>query len=61
MFTGNTTVISLPSDWMVYGELGRTSTSCQAQDCTLVSPLTVALFAGLDSNNVNTTNTGAAY
>ncbi|XP_063233748.1 3'-5' RNA helicase YTHDC2-like isoform X2 [Bacillus rossius redtenbacheri] len=39
-------VEGLPSDWLVYEEMSRTGRLCHARCCTLVTPLTVALFAG---------------
>ncbi|XP_064474712.1 3'-5' RNA helicase YTHDC2-like isoform X2 [Ornithodoros turicata] len=40
------TVAALPSDWLIYGEMTRVGPAAYAHVCTLVSPLTVALFAG---------------
>ncbi|XP_013779316.1 probable ATP-dependent RNA helicase YTHDC2 isoform X2 [Limulus polyphemus] len=40
------TVSSLPSDWLVYEEMTRTGHLAYARCVTLVSPITVALFAG---------------
>ncbi|KAH9370374.1 hypothetical protein HPB48_006708 [Haemaphysalis longicornis] len=40
------TVSSLPTDWVIYGELARAGPTAFAHLCTLVSPITVALFAG---------------
>lgn len=39
-------VSSLPCDWLIYEEMTRTGHIAQAECCTLVSPITVALFAG---------------
>ncbi|XP_050044993.2 3'-5' RNA helicase YTHDC2-like [Dermacentor andersoni] len=39
-------VASLPTDWLIYGELARAGPTAFANMCTLVSPVTVALFAG---------------
>lgn len=39
-------VASLPTDWLIYGELARAGPTAFASMCTLVSPVTVALFAG---------------
>lgn len=39
-------VASLPTDWLLYGELARAGPTAYAHMCTLVSPVTVALFAG---------------
>lgn len=47
---GNTnraaTVEPLQSDWLIYGELAQVGPTAYAHQCTLVSPITVALFAG---------------
>ncbi|GAB1605067.1 3'-5' RNA helicase YTHDC2-like isoform X2 [Argonauta hians] len=37
---------ALPSDWVVYEEMSRNSSLAFVHCCTLVSPITVALFAG---------------
>nr|CAD7588004.1 unnamed protein product [Timema genevievae] len=42
----NTSVENLPSDWLLYEEMSRTGRFCHARCCTLVSPITVAVFAG---------------
>jgi len=39
-------VEALPSDWLVYEEISRSGGFCHARCCTVVSPITVALFAG---------------
>ena len=39
-------VETLPSDWLVYEEISRSGQFCHVRCCTLVSPITVALFAG---------------
>ncbi|XP_077514316.1 3'-5' RNA helicase YTHDC2-like isoform X2 [Amblyomma americanum] len=39
-------VASLPTDWLIYGELARVGPTAYAHLCTLVSPITVAMFAG---------------
>lgn len=39
-------VSALPSDWILYEELNRAGNLCQIRMCTVVSPITVALFAG---------------
>ncbi|KAH8040331.1 hypothetical protein HPB51_010111 [Rhipicephalus microplus] len=39
-------IASLPTDWLIYGELARAGPTAFANMCTLVSPVTVALFAG---------------
>lgn len=39
-------VEALPSDWLVYEEISRSGRLCHARCCTVVSPTTVALFAG---------------
>ena len=36
----------LPSDWLFYEENTRASTMACIRTCTLVSPVTVTLFAG---------------
>ncbi|XP_069677317.1 3'-5' RNA helicase YTHDC2-like isoform X2 [Periplaneta americana] len=40
------TVEALPSDWLVYEEMSRSGRLCHVRCCTLVTPITVALFAG---------------
>ncbi|PNF38747.1 putative ATP-dependent RNA helicase YTHDC2, partial [Cryptotermes secundus] len=40
------TVEGLPSDWLIYEEISRSGRFCHARCCTLVTPITVALFAG---------------
>ncbi|KAK6644023.1 hypothetical protein RUM43_000288 [Polyplax serrata] len=40
------TVERLPTDWVMYEELGRMGRFCHLRTCTLVSPLTVAIFSG---------------
>nr|CAD7411820.1 unnamed protein product [Timema poppensis] len=42
----NASVENLPSDWLLYEEMSRTGRFCHARCCTLVSPITVAVFAG---------------
>ena len=37
---------TLPSDWLVYEEISRSGQFCHAPCCTVVSPITVAVFAG---------------
>ena len=39
-------VEALQSDWLVYEEISRSGRFCHARCCTVVSPITVALFAG---------------
>lgn len=39
-------VENLPSDWLLYEEMSRSGRYCHARCCTLVTPITVALFAG---------------
>jgi len=39
-------VKTLPSDWLIYEEISRSGQFCLARCCTVVSPITVALFAG---------------
>ncbi|XP_015929708.1 3'-5' RNA helicase YTHDC2 isoform X2 [Parasteatoda tepidariorum] len=36
----------LPSDWLFYEEMMRAGSTAHAQNCTVVSPITVALFSG---------------
>lgn len=36
----------LPTDWIVYEEMNRTGKLCQIRMCTIISPITIALFAG---------------
>jgi hypothetical protein len=46
---------SLPSEWLVFEEMTRLHRRAQVKTATLVSPLTVALFAGpakLSQNNI---------
>ncbi|PSN46949.1 putative ATP-dependent RNA helicase YTHDC2 [Blattella germanica] len=40
------TVEALPSDWLVYEEMSRSGRFCHVRCCTLVTPITVAIFAG---------------
>ncbi|XP_049836121.1 3'-5' RNA helicase YTHDC2-like isoform X3 [Schistocerca gregaria] len=40
------TVEALPSDWLLYEEISRTGRYCHVRCCTLVTPVTVVLFAG---------------
>ncbi|XP_059486786.1 3'-5' RNA helicase YTHDC2-like [Neocloeon triangulifer] len=42
----NTTLAELPSDWVLYEEMGRVGRMCHARTCTVVSPVTVFLMAG---------------
>lgn len=37
---------ALPTDWIMFEELGRTGRFCHVKTCTLVSPVTVAIFSG---------------
>jgi len=37
---------ALPSDWLVYEKISRSGKFYYAHCCTVVSPITVALFAG---------------
>jgi len=39
-------VETLPSDWLICEEISRSGKFCHARCCTVVSPITVALFAG---------------
>jgi len=39
-------VKTLPSDWLIYEEISRSGQFSHACCCTVVSPITVALFAG---------------
>ncbi|KAL0271676.1 UNVERIFIED_CONTAM: hypothetical protein PYX00_008692 [Menopon gallinae] len=39
-------VESLPTDWIMFDELNRTGRLCFMKTCTLVSPITVAIFSG---------------
>lgn len=36
----------LPTDWLVFEEMSRAGKLCQIRMCTVISPITVALFAG---------------
>ena len=36
----------LPTDWVVFEEMSRAGKLCQIRMCTVISPITVALFAG---------------
>jgi glycine/serine hydroxymethyltransferase len=36
----------LPSDWILYEEMSRAGHICHIRTCTLVTPITVFLFAG---------------
>ncbi|KAK3929267.1 3'-5' RNA helicase YTHDC2 [Frankliniella fusca] len=36
----------LPTDWIVYEEMNRTGKLCQIRMCTIISPITIALFTG---------------
>lgn len=39
-------VENLPTDWIMFDELNRTGRLCFMKTCTLVSPITVAIFSG---------------
>lgn len=39
-------VEGLPTDWIMFEELGRAGRFCHVKTCTLVSPVTVAIFSG---------------
>jgi hypothetical protein len=39
-------VEALPSDWLIYEEISRSGRFCHVRCCTVVTPITVALFAG---------------
>ena len=39
-------VSKLPTDWMIYEEMTRAHRLAHVHNCTLVSPVTVAIFAG---------------
>jgi hypothetical protein len=39
-------VETLPSDWLIYEEIGSSGQFCHARCCIVISPMTVALFAG---------------
>lgn len=39
-------VSSLPSDWLIYEEMTRCGRFASARTCTLVTPITVAIFGG---------------
>lgn len=36
----------LPTDWLVFDEMTRLHRAAQVRSCTLVSPVTIAIFAG---------------
>lgn len=36
----------LPCDWLLYEEMMRTGSQAYAHCCTLITPVTVALFTG---------------
>jgi hypothetical protein len=40
------TVEALPSDWLVYEEMSHSGRFYHVRCCTLVTPITVAIFAG---------------
>ncbi|CAB3374299.1 Hypothetical predicted protein [Cloeon dipterum] len=40
------TLTELPSDWILYEEMGRMGRMCHIRTCTVVSPVTVFLMAG---------------
>ena len=42
---------SLHTDWLIYNSMTRTGKTCYVECCTLITPITVALFAG----NIQTT------
>ncbi|XP_052829379.1 3'-5' RNA helicase YTHDC2 [Octopus bimaculoides] len=42
----NTDLSSFPSDWIIYEEMSRNSSLAFVRCCTVISPITVALFAG---------------
>ena len=39
-------VSQLPTDWLVYDEMTRLHRAAHVKSCTLISPVTVTLFAG---------------
>ena len=36
----------LPTDWLAYDEMTRLHRSAQVKSCTIISPVTIAMFAG---------------
>ena len=36
----------LPTDWLAYDEMTRLHRSAQVKSCTVISPVTIAIFAG---------------
>ena len=36
----------LPTDWLAYDEMTRLHRSAQVKSCTVISPVTIAMFAG---------------
>ena len=36
----------LPTDWLAFDEMTRLHRAAQVKSCTLISPVTVAIFAG---------------
>ena len=36
----------LPTDWLAYDEMTRLHRSAQVKSCTVMSPVTIAIFAG---------------
>lgn len=39
-------ISDLPSDWLIYEEMMRTGSTAHAYCCSLITPITVALFSG---------------
>lgn len=39
-------IAGLPCDWLIYEEMLRTGSTAHAYCCTLITPITVALFSG---------------
>lgn len=43
---GGSKLVPLPTDWLIYDEAVRSFPIVHVRCCTVVSPVTVALFAG---------------
>lgn len=58
------TISDLPCDWLLYEEMMRTGSTAHAYCCSLITPLTVALFSGparLPLDAIHEPNQGTSY
>ena len=44
--TRNQLLSSLPTDWFIFNSMIKTGKTCLVECCTLITPITIALFAG---------------